>query len=206
MKLTDEQTERFKQLYREGKNDTEIAFEMDVSLNSVRVKRKELGWQPNGANHGKRFTQDEINKMIELAKTHTVSEIASIIGASKFGVRDLLYRKGVMPVSKRTYERDGDWWNESCGGFDRDPCRGFTPTTDMLIVQYLADGYGLVHIAYELHRDLKTLKQYIADNHDRLIAAADFMLYHYDGLFAVQHPDFDIKKCLEGEKELCLTR
>jgi transposase len=186
MKLTDEQTERFKQLYNEGKNDTEIAFEMDVSLNSVRVKRKELGWQPNGTRYKtprKRFTQDEINRMIELAKTHTVAEIATLIGASKFGVRDLLYRNGVMPVSKRTYERDTDWWNESCGGFDRDPCRGFTPTTDMLVMQYLSEGYSWTQIAKMLHRDLDLMKRYYTQHKDRLLRAHEAMM-RYDGIYA----------------------
>jgi hypothetical protein len=88
-----------------------------------------------------------------------------------------------MPVSKRTYERDTDWWNESCGGFDRDPCRGFTPTTDMLVMQYLSEGYSWAQIAMMLHRDLDLLKRYYTQHKGRLLRAHEIMM-SYDGIYA----------------------
>jgi hypothetical protein len=140
MKLTDEQIERFKELYNEGKNDTEIALVLGVTARDVRAKRQEYGWPQIG---NKRFIQDEINRIIELAKTHTAAEIAILIGASKQGVRKVLGRNGLL---------DGESEDE----FKCDSCRDFTPTTDMLIVQFLSEGYSLTQVAMELARDYKT--------------------------------------------------
>jgi hypothetical protein len=145
-----------------------------------------------------KWTDEQIEQLKELwEQGKSDEEIAEIMHMSRQQVNNKRRHLG-WQIHKESTKPKNDIGNG--------PMREFSRTTDMLLVQFLADGYSLLHIAYELHRDLKTLKQYIADNHDRLIAAADFMLYHYDGLFAVQHPNFDIKKYLEGEKELCLTR
>ncbi len=144
------------------------------------------------------WTDAQIEKLKKLwCEGKTDKEIAQVLGLTRLQVQNkrksLHLIGGTRKVKPKNDIGDG-------------PYREFTRITDMLIVEYLADGYSLVHMAYELHRDLKMLKQYIGNNHDRLIAAANFMQNHYEGLFAAQHSDFDIKKCLEGEKELCLTR
>jgi hypothetical protein len=63
------------------------------------------------------------------------------------------------------------------------PYRDFSRTTDMLIVQFLSEGYSLTQVAMELARDYKTLKQYCDKHANRLKAAHDMMMNH-DGIYS----------------------
>lgn len=169
-------------LWQAGLNDAEIAEKLGASPAAVTHARHKNGMINNTPPP---LTDAEKKTICELGPTHTCDEIAAIIGRSRSTVDHYARDNGIMvkmqvrsqPKAKRKPKDKSAY----CKGLIRE----YTYDTDVLIMQYLSEGYSLARIASILHRSYKDLQAYVASNKDKLMVAHRRMM-KYGGVYAAR--------------------
>lgn len=176
---TEEKLHQLKQMYKEGKTDFDIAKSLGVSANSVAYQRRINGWVKYNF-HPNHWTEEEIDRLKKFPQSYSYAEIGRIMKRSPNSVRDKAHQLN-LNFSGNNYVRDtlGKEYREMGDG----PIRGYTTGSNLLIVQYLSEGFPLSFIAQETKRDYNDLKQHCIQNFQDLLKAHIIMIKQ-DGIYA----------------------
>ncbi len=168
-----------RKLWKEGKNDTEIGAIFGVSAGSVHGARERNGLTRTAPIP---LSDEEKQAIRTLAPTHTQAEIAEILHRSRPAVREYI-NKNHIAVKRRSgvvaADEQIDENGEGCEGLFRE----YTYNTDVLIMQFLTEGYAVNYIANMLGRNIESLQDYIKHNKSRLMRAHQNMM-NYNGVYA----------------------
>lgn len=145
----------------------------------------------------RRWTKEEEKKLKELARKYpTVAEISRILDRPASSIVEKAKNLGISFIKTHGKKKKKDEelvieYKEMGDGEKR----GFSKTTDKLILQFLSEGYSYVQIAVSLHRDYETLLEYCNSHKNRFkLAHVDMM--EYNGIYALR-----LKKLREKNKE-----
>ncbi len=169
MNWTREMDKKLEDLFNQGLSDAEISKALNVAEYAVKAERSRLNLKRHrGVNI------DKIKSALILAEEKEPPEIAQELHISTsyvYMILRLWELQDGKPVKKTephipvvTADRD------------------FTPTTDMLIVQFLSEGYSTKQIAYYLHRSKKSVDDYI-ETHTKELKRAHNIMWQEQGVY-----------------------
>jgi DNA-binding CsgD family transcriptional regulator len=164
MKWTPELDKRLEELFNQGLSDTEISKVLNAAVYAVKTERSRLGLKKH-----KGMDRAKIKSTLALAQEEkTPQEIA----------QELQISTSYVYIILRTWElQNGELVKkaEACNPVSITD-REFTPITDMLIMQFLAEGYSTTQIAYYLRRSKKAVDAYIKTHTKELKRAHNKMM------------------------------
>lgn len=174
---TEDKIEQVRQWVNEGLTSKEIAAKLGTTVPAVdKVRRRNKIYSPNP------HIVWDMNKLEQLYKLwsagYSDTKISKIMGIDKVKIYRARLSYG-FNIEKKPKKQKPEPEPKPV----TNDCREYTYNTDVLIMQFLTEGYAVNYIANMLGRNIESLQDYIKHNKSRLMRAHQNMM-NYNGVYA----------------------